>query len=102
MSSLGDWRDESSTDEDVQPPRLKKRTAQVSRLPFSVEALMSDTRPLNATDRKEGNYSLNDDQAHRPDEFSQQLVSIKSEPSEPGDCASWISSPIKVSTPPRK
>ncbi|XP_070769612.1 homeobox protein MSH-D-like [Enoplosus armatus] len=102
MSSPGDWRDEVSTDEDAQPSRLKRRTAQVSCLPFSVEALMSDRRPLNATERKEGHYSLKDDQTHRPDVFSQQLVSIKSEPSERGDCASWISSPIKTSTPPRQ
>ncbi|XP_044062290.1 homeobox protein MSX-2-like [Siniperca chuatsi] len=102
MPYPGDWRDEFSTDEDVQPPRLTKRTAQVSCLPFSVEALMSDRRPLSATDRKYGNYSISDDQAHRPDEFSQHLVSIKSEPSERADCASWISSPVKMSTPPRQ
>ncbi|XP_067454940.1 homeobox protein MSX-2-like [Thunnus thynnus] len=102
MFSPGDWRDECSTDEDVQAPRLKRRTAQVSCLPFSVEALMSDTRPLAATDRQNGNKSLNDDQVQRPDEISQQLVSIKTEPSEQGDCASWISSPIKLSTPPRQ
>nr|XP_046263067.1 homeobox protein MSX-2-like [Scatophagus argus] len=98
MSSPGDWRGEFSADKDVQPPRIKKRAAQVSFLPFSVEALMSDTRPLNATDRKEGRYFLTDHKAHRPDELSQQLVSIKSEPSERGDCTS---SPIEMSTPPR-
>ncbi|XP_053179517.1 homeobox protein MSX-2-like [Scomber japonicus] len=102
MSSPGDCRDECSTDEDVQGPRLKRRTAQVSCLPFSVEALMSDTRPLAATDRPNGNNSLNNDQAQRLDEISQQLVSIKSEPSEQGDCSSWISGPIKLSTPPRQ
>uniref|UniRef100_A0A4W6CTC7 Muscle segment homeobox 2a n=1 Tax=Lates calcarifer TaxID=8187 RepID=A0A4W6CTC7_LATCA len=100
MSSPGDWRDELSTDEDVHPPRLKKRTAQVSCLPFSVEALMSDRRPLNAMDEEKGD--LNDDQANRPDEFSHLLVPVKSEPSEQGDSASWISSPIKMSTPPRQ
>lgn len=100
MPSSGDWRGEFSTDEDVHPPRPKRRTAQVSRLPFSVEALMSDRRPLNAADRKDGIHSLNDE--HRPDVFSQQLVSIKSEPSDQGDCSSWISSPIKMSTPPRQ
>lgn len=102
MSSPGDWRDEFSADEDELPPRLKKRTAQVSCLPFSVEALMSDRRPLSATDREEGDDSCMDDQAHSPDEFSQQIRSIKSEPSERGDCASWISSPIKMSSPARK
>ncbi|XP_034399815.1 LOW QUALITY PROTEIN: homeobox protein MSX-2-like [Cyclopterus lumpus] len=103
MSSPGDWRDEFSTDEDAQPPpRTKSRAAQVSRLPFSVEALMSDTKPLNVTDRKDGSHSLNHEQAHRPADLSQQLVSIKSEPSEPGGSASWISSPIKMSAPPRQ
>ncbi|XP_042349834.1 homeobox protein MSX-2-like [Plectropomus leopardus] len=97
MASPGDWRDEVSTEEDVQPPRPKKRTAQVSCLPFSVEALISDKRSLNMTDSKDGN----DQQGHRPDVFSQQLVSIKPEPSD-RDCASWISSPIKMSTPPRQ
>uniref|UniRef100_A0A8C3GB53 Msh homeobox 2 n=1 Tax=Cyclopterus lumpus TaxID=8103 RepID=A0A8C3GB53_CYCLU len=87
MSSPGDWRDEFSTDEDAQPPpRTKSRAAQVSRLPFSVEALIKD-----------GSHSLNHEQAHRPADLSQQLVSIKSEPSEPGGSASWISSPIKMS-----
>ncbi|XP_049897541.1 homeobox protein MSX-2-like [Epinephelus moara] len=102
MPSPGDWRDECSTDEDVQAPRPRKRAAQVSCLPFSVEALMSDRRSLNATDRIDGKRPLNDDQAHRPDLFSQQLVSIKPEPSERGDCASWISSPIKMTAPPRQ
>ncbi|XP_056238145.1 homeobox protein MSX-2-like [Seriola aureovittata] len=102
MYSTGDWRDEFSTDEDVQPPRPKKRTAQVSSLPFSVEALMSDRRPLNTLDRQKGNDALNDDQTKRPVEFSQQLISIKSEPSEQEDSASWISRPIKMSTPPRQ
>ncbi|XP_074504289.1 homeobox protein MSX-2-like [Sebastes fasciatus] len=87
MPSSGDWRDE-----DVQPER---RTEQVSCLPFSVEALISDRRPLSATDRRDGNHSLKDEQA-------QQLVSIKSEASERGDSASWISSPIKMSTPTRQ
>ncbi|KAM7389518.1 hypothetical protein PAMP_023491 [Pampus punctatissimus] len=100
MSSPGDWRDEGSTDEDAQPPRLKRRSPQVSRLPFSVEALMSDTRPLAATDRQNGDNSLNDDDVD--DEISKQLVSIKSEPSEQGDCASWISGSIKIATPPRQ
>ncbi|XP_068449704.1 homeobox protein MSX-2-like [Clinocottus analis] len=98
MSSPGDWREELSTDEDVQPPRAESRAAQVSRLPFSVEALMSDTKPLNVTDRQDGSHSLSDE----PGDLSQQLVSIKSEPSERGGCASWRSSPIKMSAPPRQ
>lgn len=100
MSSPGDWRDEGSTDEEIKPPRLKTRTAQVTCLPFSVEALMSDRRPLNVTERKEA--SVTDYQSHRADEFTKQFVSIKSESSERVDCASWIPSPIKISTPPRK
>ncbi|XP_068571485.1 homeobox protein MSX-2-like [Cebidichthys violaceus] len=102
MSSPGDWRDDFSTDEEVQTPRAQNRAAQVSCLPFSVEALMSDTKPQNVTDKKDGNRPLNDDQARRPDDLSQQLVSIKSEPSERGGCASWMSSPIKMSAPPRQ
>ncbi|XP_022057407.2 homeobox protein MSX-2-like [Acanthochromis polyacanthus] len=103
MSARGDSRDEFSTDEDVESTRQKKRTAQVSSLPFSVEALMSDRRPLAATPGQEGSYDLDEDEAHRSDEFSQQLVSIKSELSEPGGGSpSWISSCIKMSTPPRQ
>ncbi|XP_075960035.1 homeobox protein MSX-2-like [Anarhichas minor] len=98
MSSPGD---ELSTDEEVQPPRTQNRAAQVSCLPFSVEALMSDKKPQIVTDSKDGSRSLNDE-ARRPDDLSQQLVSIKSEPSERGGCASWMSSPIKMSAPPRK
>ncbi|XP_059202586.1 homeobox protein MSX-2-like [Centropristis striata] len=98
MPSPGDWRDEFLSDEDLQAARPKRRTAQVSCLPFSVEALMSDRRPL----RKDGLHSLDDNQTHRPVEFSNQLSSIKPEPSERGVCASWISSPIKMSTPPRQ
>ncbi|KAG7241830.1 hypothetical protein INR49_024800 [Caranx melampygus] len=84
MDSLGDWRDELSTDEDVQPPRPKKRAAQVSALSFSVEALMSDKRPLTVMDREKGEDTLNHNEARGPDDFSQKFVSIKSEPSEQG------------------
>lgn len=98
MPYSGDWRDELSTDEDVKPARLTERTAQVSWLPFSVEALMSDRRPPNATDRKDGDYFLTDHILHRQDEFTQQL--IKSESSEQG--ASLTPSPVKISTPFRK
>ncbi|XP_078117088.1 LOW QUALITY PROTEIN: homeobox protein MSX-2-like [Sander vitreus] len=102
MRSPGDCRDEFSTDEDVGAPRPEKRAAQVSCLPFSVDALMSDRTPLNATDTTDGKSSLHDERPHRPDVFSRQLVSIKSEPLERGDCASWMSSPIEMSTPPRQ
>lgn len=92
-----DCRDGISAEEDVKPTRLKKHTAQVSCLPFSVEALMSDRRPRNATGRNEGNYFL----AHHKS-FSQHLASIKSEPPEQGDCMSLIPSPTKMSTSFRK
>lgn len=65
-----------------------RRHAQVSRLPFSVDALMSE--------RSHKRESVTMDGFHKP------LVSIKSEPSDPGDCASWIPSPVRMSTPPRK
>lgn len=104
MDSLGDWRDELSTDEDVQPARPKKRATQVSSLSFSVEALMSDRRPLNATHTGKGQDALNnvDNETGGPDDFSQKFVSVKTEPSEHGDSASWISRPMQMSTPPRK
>ena len=93
MPSPGDRRDRYATDEEK-----NKRAEQVLRLPFSVDALMSDTRPLHATDRTPRNHS------HRPEEFPQHLVglSMKSEPSGRGDPVSWIPSPIKMSTPQRK
>ncbi|XP_037317435.1 homeobox protein MSX-2-like [Pungitius pungitius] len=81
MSSPGDPRDEVSTDEDA-------RAAQVRCLPFSVDALMSDTKPSG----------LNGEQARGPDGSSHRLVSImKSEPSEPR-----MSGPVKMSAPPRQ
>ncbi|XP_034454279.1 homeobox protein MSX-2-like [Hippoglossus hippoglossus] len=98
MSSPEDWRGEFPTVEAEQPPRLKRCGAQVSCLPFSVEALMSDRKP---SDRDKRNDAFNEDQEIGP-EFHQHLVSVKSEPSEKGDGASWISSPINMSTPPRQ
>ncbi|KAM8732377.1 homeobox protein MSX-2-like isoform 1-T2 [Acanthopagrus schlegelii] len=91
MSSPGDWRDESSTDE-----------AQVSCLPFSVDALMSDRRPPRATDRKLRIYSVAEQRAHRTDEFTKQLVSIKTEPAEGADCAPWIPRNVMMATPARQ
>ncbi|XP_026212985.1 homeobox protein MSX-2-like [Anabas testudineus] len=99
MSSPGGGRSRLLTNEDVQPPRLMERKAQVSCLPFSVNALMSDKRRPTGTDREEGNAALNDDPGHRPDEISQQLASIKSEPAGV-DGASWISNPMKMPTSP--
>lgn len=102
MSSPGDWREESSTDEEVQPPRLRNRAAQVSCLPFSVDALMSDRRPPSATDRKLRIYSVADQQAHKTDGLTKQLVSIKTEPVEGADCASWIPRNVMMTTPTSK
>ncbi|XP_068182278.1 homeobox protein MSX-2-like [Antennarius striatus] len=93
MTAPGGW-----TDEDVRPPLMKKRTTQVARLPFSVEALMSDRRPRNVSDRrKNDNFRIND-QEQRPKEFIQQRVSIKSEPKERGE--SPPNSPVQGPTPP--
>ncbi|XP_030000662.1 homeobox protein MSX-2-like [Sphaeramia orbicularis] len=91
MSSFGERRDGVSADEDAQPPQPKTRTAQVFPLPFSVEALMSDTgRPLAATDTDTGSSdSLSDDQ---------EPICIKSEPTE-RDVAPWISSPTMTTSP---
>ncbi|XP_029368528.1 homeobox protein MSX-2-like [Echeneis naucrates] len=104
MFSPGDWRDEFPPDEDAPAPRPKRRKAQVSSLPFSVEALMSDRRPLDARagERENGSDDFNHNPMKRPDDFPPQLVSIKSEPSEPADCAPRISRPMRTSTPPRQ
>lgn len=107
MTSPVDSRDEFSTDEDVHSPKIKKCTAQVSRLPFSVEALMSDKRPhqqpagtISATEN--GSYSLsNSRETNCPEEFSQHFVPAapaKSDSSEREDCASWMSR-VKLSSP---
>ncbi|CAB1426310.1 unnamed protein product [Pleuronectes platessa] len=98
MSSPEDWRDGFPTVEAEQPPRLRRCGAQVSRLPFSVEALMSDRKP---SDRAKRHDALSEHQEIGP-EFRQHLVSVKSEPSEAGDGASWISSSMKMSSPPRQ
>lgn len=103
MSAAGDSRNDFSTEEDAGSTQLKLgRMAQTSCLPFSVEALMSETRPLAVTSKEKGNYDLKEDEAQRTDECTQNLISIKSEPLEQQEFPSWISSSIKMSTPPRK
>ncbi|XP_030595894.1 homeobox protein MSX-2-like [Archocentrus centrarchus] len=102
MSASGDLRNEFSTEEDAESAQLKGRMAQVSCLPFSVEALMSETKPLAVTDREKGNYDLKEDDAHRMDECTQNLISVKSEPLEQREFPSWISNSIKISAPPRQ
>ncbi|KAM9376158.1 homeobox protein MSX-2-like [Pholidichthys leucotaenia] len=77
----------------------KRCTAQVACLPFSVDALMSDRRPLDAKVREKGSYEFNDDQV---DDLLQPLVSVKSEPHEEGECPLWISSSLKMSAPLRQ
>lgn len=98
MSFPGDGR---SALLDVQPLRLKERAAQVSCLPFSVSALMSDGRRANRTGRGEGNNVCEDDLGHRPDEISLQCASVKQEPTKE-DSASWISKPIMMPASPRE
>ncbi|KAK2849372.1 hypothetical protein Q5P01_009206 [Channa striata] len=101
MSSPGGGRHESHTDQDVQAPHLKKRAAQVSCLPFSVSALMSDGRRPSGTERENGSNAFSEDPRSRPDEISPKLAAIKSEPVEV-ESASWKSSSIKTPTPPRQ
>ncbi|KAM4555228.1 homeobox protein XHOX-7.1'-like [Odontesthes bonariensis] len=102
MSAPADLRDELSTDEDVETATLNRRSEQVSRLPFSVEALMSDRRSPPATSGEKGNYALTKDNARRPDEISQHLVSIKSESLGQRERPSWISGSVKMSIPSRQ
>lgn len=101
MSATGDPRDEFSTDEDVEAATLKRRTEQVSRLPFSVEALMSDRRSPPATNGETGSYTFTDETAHRPGEISHQLVSVKPEPLEQGG-SPWVSRSLEMSTKARQ
>ncbi|KAM3612106.1 uncharacterized protein V6R79_002642 [Siganus canaliculatus] len=82
------------TDGDEQSRRLRRRGTQVSRLPFSVETLMSDRRSLGMKKTKEATDCLTEQRQHRLD----QSVSVKSEATG----ASWTPSPIKISTPPRQ
>nr|XP_019934664.1 PREDICTED: homeobox protein MSX-2-like [Paralichthys olivaceus] len=98
MSSPEDWRGEFPTVEAEQPPRLKRCGAQVSCLPFSVEALMSDRKPK---DREKRDDTFNEDQEISP-AIHQHLLSVTSEPPGKGRGASWVSSPLKMSTPPRQ
>lgn len=94
-----------SADEDVltklQQPN--ERTALVSLLPFSVEALMSDLRPQKEVLRRQsgtiivtskGHYSsCNSKESLNLEGFPQIVPTspVKSETSEREDCASWMS-----------
>ncbi|XP_029021559.1 homeobox protein MSX-2-like [Betta splendens] len=91
MSFPGDGSRKSSTDEDEPPPpppRLKERAAQVSYLPFSVNALMSETRRPRGT---RGETS----------DVSRQLAPVKAEPPEKPS-ASWIVNPMTMPASPRQ
>ncbi|XP_042159272.1 homeobox protein MSX-2 isoform X2 [Oncorhynchus tshawytscha] len=76
MDSPVDSKDGFSTYEDTPPRRqFKERKTPLSPLPFSVEAIM-----LDRTHSEGGRRG-----------------SVKSETSEPGDCASWISPRCRLS-----
>ncbi|XP_056147617.1 homeobox protein MSX-2-like [Lampris incognitus] len=95
-------------DEDAQPQCRKRRATQVSLLPFSVEALMSDRKRPRADGAdnaaaKESFYS-NRKQSPAPTGFPRESVpakAVKSEPCELGDCAAWMSG-VKLSTASRQ
>ncbi|XP_029969898.1 homeobox protein MSX-2-like [Salarias fasciatus] len=82
MSAPEDSEDVSSG-EDARAAWLKRRAAQASRLPFSVEALMSRSGKLQAENKL--------------DEGSQHFLSVKAE-----DSSSWISRTVEMSAPPRQ
>ncbi|XP_035504873.2 homeobox protein MSX-2-like [Scophthalmus maximus] len=100
MSSPGE--EGFAPDGGARPPWPKRRAAHVPRLPFSVEALMSDRRPPDATGRDEGPASSSGHRAIGPDDVTLHMHSVKTEPSEPGRSASWIPGPNKMSTSPRQ
>ncbi|XP_062333105.1 homeobox protein MSX-2-like [Osmerus eperlanus] len=98
-----------AVDEDVQTklPQPNERIAQVSPLPFSVEALMSDSRPQKEVVRhqggkipSEGNYSCNSKESYSLEGSHSPTSSVKSE-TVFGDCASWMSR-VKLSPPSRQ
>lgn len=99
MSALGE---ETSMEQDVRPARLKTHTAQVSILPFSVDALMSERRPLAAANGENIIYPLNDAKDCSKEEVSQQVLSVTSKSPEQGEGPSWKSSSMKMTTQPRK
>ena len=98
-----------AADEDVQTklPQQNEHIAQVSPLPFSVEALMSDSRPQKEVVRQqggkipsEGNSSSNSRESYSLQESHSPTSPVKSE-TVFGDCASWMSR-VKLSPPSRK
>ncbi|KAJ8406028.1 hypothetical protein AAFF_G00309160 [Aldrovandia affinis] len=115
MSSPVSPKDTLSSDEDVRTqPMTKERKIQVSSLPFSVEALMSDRKThCEFTGKTEGTFlgtprthtslSISRD-SYSPEGFPKHFVPtspVKSEASEQDDCAAWVTSP-SFSPPPRQ
>ncbi|XP_018611878.1 homeobox protein MSX-2 [Scleropages formosus] len=110
MSSARSAKDGLSPDGE----EVGTRTVQVSSLPFSVEALMSDRKTRgDAAERSEGeplgtprghaSLSFPRD-SYSPEVFPKHYVDaspVKSEASEPEDCAPWAANP-PFSPPPRQ
>ncbi|XP_036381554.1 homeobox protein MSH-D [Megalops cyprinoides] len=112
MSSPASSKNSYSSDEDIRPEPTQKD--KVSRLPFSVEALISDRKPdREFTGKAEGtllgtsrmhNYLYFSRDSHSPEGFSKQFIPtspVKSEASEPEDSAPWVTS-ARFSPQPRQ
>ncbi|XP_029503053.1 homeobox protein MSX-2-like [Oncorhynchus nerka] len=110
MDSPVDSKDGFSTYEDTPPRRqFKERKTHLSPLPFSVEAIMLDRTHSEGGRRGSGtiisplgNYSISvSRQPSSPEyfihNFDPSSSPVKSETSEPGDCASWISPRCRLS-----
>uniref|UniRef100_A0A4W5NP62 Muscle segment homeobox 2a n=1 Tax=Hucho hucho TaxID=62062 RepID=A0A4W5NP62_9TELE len=110
MDSPVDSNDGFSTYEDTPPPKqFKERKTTLSPLPFSVEAIMLDRTPSEGGRRDSGtiisplgNYSVwVSRQPSSPEYFIHNFdlssSPVKSETSEPGDCASWMSPRCRLS-----
>lgn len=103
MSSFGDGRHVFSPDVYVHlKKQLKKHTVQVSRLPFSVEALMSDSKPREPSESHEGTESLKEDEQQSVVETPHQLLPVKSELMERENVSPLTPIPTMMSSPGRK
>ncbi|KAG5853505.1 homeobox protein MSX-2-like [Anguilla anguilla] len=110
MASPVSSKDSISSDEDVRPqPVAKERKIQVSSLPFSVEALMSDRNTrcdftgktegtLTGTPRTHAGLSISRD-SYSPEGFP--MSPVKSEASEQDESVPWVTSQ-SFSPPPRQ
>ncbi|KAI1903029.1 hypothetical protein AGOR_G00022960 [Albula goreensis] len=112
MSSQISPKDNSSFDEDIRPESRPKE--RVSRLPFSVEFLMSDRKTDSEFTRKAAdsllgtsrtrNYAYSPRDSNSPEGFPQHFVPtspVKSEASELEESAPWVTS-SGFSTQPRQ